>query len=118
VAVGGSFLVVISVTNTAVQVIVADRMRGRVIALRIMAFTGAYPLGALAQAAISDVIGPRWTVAGAGALLVGAALFLRARNRLDHLDDPHDESDNADGDGDGTPAPGAVGPDQLAVGPS
>jgi predicted MFS family arabinose efflux permease len=96
--VGGGFLAVISASNTAVQVIVADHMRGRVMALRIMAFTGAYPLGALAQGALSDVIGPRATVAGAGGLLLVAALWLGARPALlRRLDDPHDEVVGADG---------------------
>jgi MFS family permease len=96
--VGGGFLAVISATNTAVQVIVADHMRGRVMALRIMAFTGAYPLGALAQGALSDVVGPRATVAGAGALLLGAGLWLAARPALlRRLDDPHDEVVGAEG---------------------
>jgi predicted MFS family arabinose efflux permease len=93
VLVGGSFLVVVSVTNTTTQVIVADRMRGRVVAVRMMAFTGAYPLGALLQAAISDVIGPRWTVGGAGLLLAIAALALGLRRPwLARLDDPHDDA--------------------------
>jgi MFS family permease len=97
--VGGGFLVVISATNTSVQVIVADHMRGRVMALRIMAFTGAYPLGALLQGSISDVIGPRQTVAGAGGILLLAALWLGSRPALLHrLDDDHDESDGDEGD--------------------
>ena len=92
VVVGGGFLAVISATNTAVQVIVADHMRGRVMALRIMAFTGAYPIGALLQGWLSDVIGPRPTVAGAGGILVAAAVFMASRpGLLDGLDDPHDE---------------------------
>ncbi|HVF32333.1 MAG TPA: MFS transporter [Acidimicrobiales bacterium] len=99
VVVGGGFLVVISSTNTSVQVIVADHMRGRVMALRIMAFTGAYPLGALLQGSISDVIGARPTVGGAGAILVAAALVLALRPALLHrLDDPHDESVGVGGD--------------------
>lgn len=92
VVVGGGFLAVISATNTSVQVIVADHMRGRVMALRIMAFTGAYPIGALLQGWLSDVIGPRPTVAGAGGILMAAGLWLAARPRLlTSLDDPHDE---------------------------
>ena len=99
VVVGGGFLVVISATNTSVQVIVADHMRGRVMALRIMAFTGAYPLGALLQGSLSDVIGPRPTVAGAGAVLVLAGAWLWSRPALLHrLDDAHDESSGAEGD--------------------
>ena len=99
VVVGGGFLVVISATNTSVQVIVADHMRGRVMALRIMAFTGAYPVGALVQGSLSDVIGPRVTVAGAGGVLVLAGVWLWARPAVLHrLDDPHDESSGAEGD--------------------
>ena len=94
VVVGAGFLAVISTTNTAVQVIVADHIRGRVMAFRIMAFTGAYPLGALAQGAVADAIGPRPTVAAAGLMLVAAAgyLVLLRPSLLRRLDDPHDES--------------------------
>lgn len=99
VVVGGGFLVVISASNTSVQVIVADHMRGRVMALRIMAFTGAYPIGALLQGWISEAIGARPTVGGAGALLVVAALALASRPALlRRLDDAHDESAGARGD--------------------
>jgi MFS family permease len=99
IVVGGGFLVVISATNTSVQVIVADHMRGRVMALRIMAFTGAYPLGALLQGTLSDVIGPRQTVAGAGAVLVLAGVWLWTKPELLHrLDDAHDEAVGAEGD--------------------
>lgn len=98
VVVGGGFLVVISSTNTSVQVIVADHMRGRVMALRIMAFTGAYPIGALIQGVVSDRIGPRPTVAGAGALLLAAGIWLGTRSDLlARLDDPHDEIVGAEG---------------------
>lgn len=99
VVVGGGFLVVISATNTSVQVIVADHMRGRVMALRIMAFTGAYPVGALLQGSLSDVIGPRQTVAGAGIVLVVAGVWLWSRPAVLHrLDDAHDEAVGAEGD--------------------
>lgn len=98
VVVGGGFLAVISATNTSVQVIVADHMRGRVMAVRIMAFTGAYPIGALVQGAIADVVGPRVTVAGAGVALLVAALWLGAHPALlASLDDPHDEAVGAAG---------------------
>jgi len=99
VVVGGGFLVVISATNTSVQVIVADHMRGRVMALRIMAFTGAYPVGALVQGSLSDVIGPRTTVAGAGGVLVAAGVWMWTGPAVLHrLDDAHDESSGAEGD--------------------
>jgi MFS family permease len=99
VVVGGGFLAVISATNTSVQVIVADHMRGRVMALRIMAFTGAYPLGALIQGSVSDLVGARPTVAVAGIILVVAAVLLGSKPALLHsLDDPHDEDLGAAGD--------------------
>ena len=98
IVVGGGFLVLISSTNTSVQVIVADHMRGRVMALRIMAFTGAYPIGALLQGVVSDRIGPRPTVAGAGVLLLVAGLWLGTRSQLlAQLDDAHDDDVGADG---------------------
>jgi MFS family permease len=97
--IGGGFLVVISATNTSVQLIVADHMRGRVMAVRIMAFTGAYPVGALIQGAIADVVGPRVTVVGAGIILLAAGVWLGSKPALlRRLDDPHDESVGADGD--------------------
>ena len=105
VVVGAGFLTVISTTNTAVQIIVADRVRGRVLAFRIMAFTGAYPLGALIQGSIADVVGPRPTVAGAGLILMAIGLYLGLMRPtlLNRLDDPHDDS---------------VGPSAAAVRPS
>ncbi len=60
--VGGGFLVVIATTNTAVQMIVADEMRGRVMSVRVMGFTLAFPVGSLAQGALGDWWGPQLTV--------------------------------------------------------
>jgi MFS family permease len=93
VVVGAGFLAVVSATNTSTQYIVADHMRGRVMALRVMVFTGSFPLGALIQGWLADRIGPRATLAGAAALLVALSLVLGARrDLLVRLDDPHDES--------------------------
>lgn len=93
VVVGGAFLVCIASSNTAVQTIVADYTRGRVLAIRLMAYTGAYPLGALIQGWASDSIGPRVTVSCAGGLMLGIALWcFVAPAAIRRLDDPHDES--------------------------
>ncbi|OLT15479.1 hypothetical protein BJF78_02040 [Pseudonocardia sp. CNS-139] len=92
VVMGGGFLAVISTVNTAVQTIVADHLRGRVIALRTVAFTGAYPFGALVQGWLSDAFGPRVTVAGAGLVLLACGAWLGWRSGLlARLDDPHDD---------------------------
>ena len=92
--VGGCFLLVVSSANTAIQLIVADDMRGRVLAVRIMLFTLSIPVGSLGQGWISDQVGPRATVLGAAGvmLIAGLTLALRRGGRvLGRLDDPHDE---------------------------
>ncbi|GAA2741581.1 MFS transporter [Terrabacter aerolatus] len=93
VVVGWALLLTISATNTAVQIIVADHLRGRVLAVRIMAYTGCFPVGGLVQGALADALGPRATVLGAGLLLLVLALVLsswRGPLRLQRLDDLHD----------------------------
>ena len=95
VVIGGCFLTVVASINTATQVIVADPFRGRVLAMRLMVFTAAAPLGSLAWGAVADVTGPRAAMAMAGVLMglvTVALLALRGSVRLSRLDDPHDES--------------------------
>lgn len=93
VAVGACFLALVSSCNTALQVIVADPLRGRVLAVRIMLFTGSFAIGALVQGTLADLVGARTTVTGAGAMLVLASFWLirwPGRLSLDRLDDGHD----------------------------
>lgn len=90
---GMGFLTIVATSNTVVQTIVADRIRGRVMATRIMSFSGAFPLGALIQTSLADVVGPRAVVTTAGALLVAVGIAIGTRPRmLAHLDDPPDDS--------------------------
>ncbi len=94
IVIGACFLTVVASINTATQVIVADPFRGRVLAIRLMTFTLAAPLGSLAWGATSDLIGPRPTVLIAGLLMGGITAVLVTRThgfRLARLDDPHDE---------------------------
>ncbi len=88
---GGAFLLVISTTNTAVQMIVADHMRGRVMSVRVMGFTLAFPLGSLLQGALADVWGPQVTVVVFGSILLAVAAGLSMHptvlGRLDATDD-------------------------------
>ncbi|MGY1820996.1 MFS transporter [Geodermatophilus sp. SYSU D00079] len=94
VVVGGAFLAVISAVNTSVQMMVDDAVRGRVLALRIMVFTGTTPVGALLQGWVADLVGPRPTVVGAGVLLLVAFAVLarwRGRLRLARLDDQRED---------------------------
>ena len=88
---GAGFLAIVSTTNTAVQTIVTDRLRGRVMAVRIMAFTLALPIGGLVQGLLAEAFGPRPVVTGAGILLLGVGLvFARRTDLLARLDDPED----------------------------
>ncbi len=93
VLVGFGFLAIVATSNVAVQSIVAERIRGRVMATRIMAFTGAFPIGSLVQTSLADRFGPRPIVFGAGTLIliIGAGLASRP-DLLARLDDPTDES--------------------------
>lgn len=86
--VGAGFLAVIATTNTAVQLIVTDDMRGRVMSTRVMGFTLAFPLGSLAQGVLADIWGPQPTVIAFGAcLLVAAAYFATRPDLLAGLDE-------------------------------
>lgn len=100
VAAGAGFLAVISATNTAVQIIVAESMRGRVLACRVMSFTLAYSFGGLVQGQVAEWVGPRVTVATAGAALLAAGLYLAwgRPGLLEHLDDAPDVDDADDAD--------------------
>ncbi len=93
-AVGAGFLAVIATTNTAVQLIVADEMRGRVMSARVMSFTLAFPLGSLVQGYLADLIGPQVTVVGSGVCLLVVALYLASKpsilQTLDNADDTPD----------------------------
>lgn len=92
-AAGTCFMSVVATTNTAVQSIVADRIRGRVMALRIMTFTASYPIGALVQTRLSDALSPRIVVSSAGGAIVVLGLMLAGRpDLLARLDDPPDRS--------------------------
>jgi MFS family permease len=78
VPVGFFVMVQMASTNTLIQSMVPDRLRGRTMAVYSMMFLGMAPIGALLSGTIADRIGAPWTVAlgGIGAL-VGAAIFAR-----------------------------------------
>ncbi len=85
---GGGFLALVATTNTATQALVDEHMRGRVLAIRVMAFTGMYALGGLVQGYLADLLGPARVVTGAGVVLLGASLWARRqRESLALLDE-------------------------------
>ncbi|MEM9652217.1 MAG: MFS transporter [Actinomycetota bacterium] len=94
--VGAGFLLVIATTNTSLQLIVADEMRGRVMSARVMSFTLAFPVGSLVQGILADVIGPQATVIGSGTFLLLFALYLASKpSTLATLDREDDTPDRA-----------------------
>ncbi|SRR6266581_3617128 len=69
----GSMLVAAS-TNTVLQSIVPDELRGRVASLYVMSFLGISPLGALAAGSVAERVGPPATLAGCGVLALVATV--------------------------------------------
>jgi MFS family permease len=73
---GFSLMLQMACSNTLIQSMVPDRLRGRVMALYSMMFMGMAPLGALLGGMAAKWIGAPWTVACGGALsLLGAMVF-------------------------------------------
>jgi MFS family permease len=65
-----------SASNTLIQAMVPDHLRGRVMAVYSMMFMGMAPFGAFLGGALADRIGAPLTVSmGAVACIGGAALF-------------------------------------------
>jgi len=68
-----------ALTNTLLQGLVPDALRGRVMSLWSSVFVGFAPIGALEAGWLAERIGPSAAVAIGGALSAGAALFLWRR---------------------------------------
>jgi MFS family permease len=73
----GFFMMVeMAASNTLIQSMVPDRLRGRVMAVYSMMFMGMAPLGALFAGALASPLGAPATVAlGGGACIIGGVVF-------------------------------------------
>jgi MFS family permease len=72
-------------SNTILQTIVSDDMRGRVMSYYSMAFAGTAPFGSLAAGYIADRIGaPATLMIGGAACMVGALWFVTQLQRIRH----------------------------------
>ena len=70
-------------SNTLIQVMVPDALRGRVMAVYSMMFMGMAPIGALLGGALADRLGAQLTVAiGGVASVIGAVWFGRNSQRF------------------------------------
>jgi MFS family permease len=80
---GYSMMLQMACSNTLIQTMVPDQLRGRVMALYSMMFMGMAPFGALFGGALADRVGAPLTVAlGGVACLLGAIWFGRALPEL------------------------------------
>lgn len=67
---GASVLTVNSLTNTAIQAAAPHHLRGRIMALFIMAFMGLMPISSIVFGAIGEAVGPSTAVTGGAVVLV------------------------------------------------
>jgi MFS family permease len=79
---GAAFLTSTSLMNTSIQACIPQELRGRVMALFVMAFMGLMPVSSLVFGPLGSVIGPMNSVIAGAAVLAGYALFLIARPSL------------------------------------
>jgi MFS family permease len=69
-ALGFGIVCSVAVTNTLLQKLVTDEMRGRVMSMFMLSFIGAMPIGNLIAGAVSHHFGVQRTLAGGGAIIV------------------------------------------------
>jgi predicted MFS family arabinose efflux permease len=73
---GGGMMVTLASTNTIIQTLVEERLRGRVMSFYAMAFLGSAPLGSLISGLLADRVGPTATIfLGGVACIAGGAGF-------------------------------------------
>lgn len=73
---GGGMMVTLASTNTIIQTLVEERLRGRVMSFYAMAFLGSAPLGSLISGVLADRVGPTATIfLGGVACIAGGAGF-------------------------------------------
>jgi MFS family permease len=79
VPVGYAVMLEMSGSNTLIQSMVPDQLRGRAMAMYTMMFMGMAPIGSLLSGALAGAIGAPWTVAigGLGAIGGGIAFVRR-----------------------------------------
>ena len=80
--VGCCMVLFMATSNTLLQILTPDELRGRVMALFSMMFMGVAPFGALVAGLLAEHVGAGWTVGGGGvACVLGALLMGRPGRR-------------------------------------
>ena len=84
--IGAGFMVSLAATNTIIQTITEEHLRGRVMAFYTMAFLGTAPLGSLLAGVLADRIGESMTIVlGGVACVLGSVWFTSRLPRLREL---------------------------------
>ena len=76
---GAGFMVHLAATNTILQTIVEERLRGRVMSFYTMAFFGTVPIGSLLGGVFADRFGAPMTVRLSGVICLMAAAWFASR---------------------------------------
>ena len=76
-ALGFGFVCSVAVTNTLLQKLVSDEMRGRVMSMFMLSFVGTMPIGNLIAGSVSQRLGVQRTLA-AGGLIIAIFVFMVA----------------------------------------
>ncbi|HXX68927.1 MAG TPA: MFS transporter [Polyangiaceae bacterium] len=71
---GGAMMIQLSATNTLLQTLTPDALRGRVIAIWAMIFTGFAPVGSIVAGSLAATVGPSRTLVASGGVCACAAL--------------------------------------------
>jgi MFS family permease len=79
--VGFAIVTSVAMTNTLLQQLVTDKMRGRVMSMFILSFIGAMPIGNLLAGAVSHRYGAPLTLAGGGICIVIYVGVVALRNQ-------------------------------------
>jgi MFS family permease len=73
VTMGLGFMIHLAASNTLIQTLVREQMRGRVMALYTMAIMGMATFGSVFAGAVAGWIGAEWTLVAGGMLCLGGA---------------------------------------------
>jgi MFS family permease len=79
--VGFTVVTSVAVTNTLLQQLVTDEMRGRVMSMFILSFIGAMPIGNLLAGAVSHRYGAPFALAGGGVCIIIYVTVVAIRNK-------------------------------------
>jgi MFS family permease len=77
--VGAGMMITMASTNTILQTVVEEDLRGRVMAFYTMAFLGTAPIGSLIAGVVADRIGPQRTILFGGLACIAAGMWFMYR---------------------------------------